>query len=350
MGDVNKVLWSRTSLLVMAIMFMDGLVFGYGQALMPIAAVKLFGYTTAQWSQLVAVMGLVGAVAALGLGPLIDRTGAKGMLVITIALVGIHAFTLSQTQHLWENTLYVRIMLSLYVMMLPIVMVCSLALAMAICFGSVSATQFAIYMSVANLGHTVGSKVYGTFAEQSGYVQSLAIMSALVVAMIVVLVFYRHRPIEEAGATEHRPVRHVAVGAGGAGAVAFRSGAIRCPKCRTDMEQVNHEGVEVDRCRHCRGLWFDAGEIEALSNRQAAAALDTGDTDTGRRHNALQDYDCPRCGGVMTRTTDARQPHIAFESCRDCGGSFLDAGELKDLAHLSVGEFLRSLLPGRGKA
>ena len=55
--ELNKVLWVRTSLIVMAIMFFDGLVFGYGQALMPIAAVNVFGYTTPQWSQLVAMMG-----------------------------------------------------------------------------------------------------------------------------------------------------------------------------------------------------------------------------------------------------------------------------------------------------
>jgi MFS family permease len=67
--ELNKVLWVRTSLIVMTIMFFDGLVYGYGQALMPIAAVKLFGYTTPQWSQLVATMGLIGAVIALSIGP-----------------------------------------------------------------------------------------------------------------------------------------------------------------------------------------------------------------------------------------------------------------------------------------
>ncbi|MGI9248996.1 MAG: MFS transporter, partial [Woeseiaceae bacterium] len=97
---INKVLWVRTSLIVMAIMFFDGLIYGYGQALMPIAAVNLFGYTPAQWSQLVALMGLIGAVIALGIGPLIDRAGAKRMLILAIALVGIHAFVLAQTQHL----------------------------------------------------------------------------------------------------------------------------------------------------------------------------------------------------------------------------------------------------------
>jgi PAT family beta-lactamase induction signal transducer AmpG len=342
---VNKVLWNRTSVIVMAIMFFDGLVFGYGQALMPFAAVNLFGYTAAQWSQLVAMMGLVGAVAALALGPLIDRVGAKGMLVVTVTLVGLHAFTLSQTQHLWENTLYVRIMLSFYVMMNPLVMVASLALAMAICASNVSATQFAIYMSVANLGHTVGSKVYGMVAEQSSYVQSWTVMSVLVLGMIAVLIFHRHRVDDETSVEERKPERRISLGLPGAGAVAFWSGAIRCPKCRTDMEQVIHEGIEVDRCRQCQGLWFDAGELEALNDETAAAALDTGDVETGRSGDSLHEYECPRCGGEMAHTHDARQAHIGFEICSDCEGAFLDAGELRDLAHLSVGEFFRSLLP-----
>ncbi len=343
MSEVNKVLWTRTSLTVMAIMLFDGLVYGYGQALMPIAAVKLFGYSAAQWSQLVAMMGLVGAVVALGLGPLIDRIGAKGTLIFTIALVGIHAFTLAQTQHLWENTLYVRSMLSIYVMMLPIAMVSTLALAMAICDSKVSATQFAIYMSVANLGHTIGSKIYGIVSEQSSYVQSYTIMSLLVVGMIVIMLLYRQKPEASSGAPS--PQRRITVGTADPGAVAFWAGAMRCPKCRADMEQIDHEGIEVDRCWHCKGIWFDAGEIEALSDKQAAAAIDTGDQAIGAQHNAMQDYQCPRCNGHMSSVVDARQPHISFETCDECHGSFLDAGELRDLANLTLGEFFRSLLP-----
>jgi MFS family permease len=72
---------------------------GYGTALMPIAAINLFGFTTPpQRSQLVAAMGLVGAVAVLGLGPLIDRVGAKRMLIFTIFFVALHALLLAETQ------------------------------------------------------------------------------------------------------------------------------------------------------------------------------------------------------------------------------------------------------------
>ena len=152
-SGVNKVLWSRTSRFVMLIMLVDGLISGFGHTLMPIAAVNLFGYSTEQWSQLVALMGLVGAVAALSLGPLIDKFGARKMLIMTTILVGVHAFLIAQTQNLWQDTTYVKVMLSLWVILSPVVMVSIIALAMAICSGSNSATQFAIYMSVANLGH-----------------------------------------------------------------------------------------------------------------------------------------------------------------------------------------------------
>jgi len=190
-AGIKDVLWLRASVIVMIIMFFDGIVTGYGQALMPVAAVKLFGFTSPQWSSLVAIMGLAGAFVALALGPLIDRFGAKRMLMFTVSLVGIHAFLLAQTDHLWQDTTYVRVMLAIWVLMLPVVMVCVIALAMAICAHSVSATQFAVYMSVANLGHSVGSKAYGVVAEKTTYVENYLLLAAFVFAVIFTVFFHR---------------------------------------------------------------------------------------------------------------------------------------------------------------
>ena len=352
MKELNKVLWVRTSLIVMAIMFFDGLIYGYGQALMPIAAVNLFGYTTPQWSQLVATMGLIGAVLALAIGPAIDRMGAKRILLLAVALLAVHAFLIAQTQHLWQNTLYVRSMLSIWIAMLPVVMVASLALAMAICKSVNSATQFAIYMSVANLGHSAGSKIYGLVAEKSDYVQSYTMLSVLIVAMIIVLLFHRHQHHSEPGSPgsggrkRQRP-RHT-VGVGGNEAGVFWSGAMRCPKCRADMEQVVYDGTEVDRCTICSGIWFDAGELEIMKGQAAAVAIDVGDAELGKQRNASDRYQCPRCGGAMMRVTDARQSHICYETCGSCSGSYLDAGELRDLSTVTISDFFRSLAsPGR---
>ena len=190
-SGINEVLWLRASIIVLIIMFFDGLVNGYGRALMPIAAVNLFGFTTPQWSQLVAVMGLVGAVVALALGPMIDRFGAQKMLLLTIAVVAVHAFLIAGTQQLWTDSTYMLVMLSVWVVMLPITSVCVFALAMAICSKNVSATQFAIYMSVANLGASAGSKAYGVVAEQASYVENYTIFGVFVLAMLFATFFHR---------------------------------------------------------------------------------------------------------------------------------------------------------------
>ena len=193
--DLNAVLWARTSLVVSLIMFFDGVVTGYGEALMPIAAVKLFSFTTTEWSHLVAMMGLTGAFAALALGPLIDRFGARTMLLLTIGVVCAHAFLLAGTQHLWTNSTYVLFMLSAYVLMQPVTMVCVIALAMSICSTRISATQFAVYMSMANLGHSAGSKIFGSMAEYTSFVQNYALLGAIAVTMFGTIAIFRKHPV-----------------------------------------------------------------------------------------------------------------------------------------------------------
>ena len=343
---VNKVLWQRTSIVVMAIMLVDGLISGYGHALMPVAAVKVFGFTSSQWSQLVAMMGLIGAVLTLAFGPMIDRFGSKRMLIFTISRVGVHAFLLAQTQFMWTDLMYVKVMLSIWVMLLPVVMVCVIALGMAVCSSSCSATQFAIYMSVANLGHSAGSKVFGMVSEQTTYPQSYMLMGALVIVLVVVLLFHRHRHDAESAVVK-KGARTFTAGSGAGGGGVFWSGAMRCPKCRSDMVQIDVQGTEVDRCNKCSGLWFDAGEIEALRNKEAASVLDTGSVSQGKKYNVVDDYRCPRCGGSMDRTVDEQQRHIHYETCTACSGSFFDAGEFLDLSQLTVSDFFKKWITPR---
>ena len=342
---LNAVLWSRVSMILMAIMLFDGFIGGYGHALMPIAAINLFGFTTPEWSQLVAVMGLGGAATALALGPMIDRFGAKRMLILTVSLVAVHAFLLAETQYLWENTTYVKVMLAAWVLLGPVTMVCMIALAMAICSSSISATQFAIYMSLANLGSSAGSKTYGLIAEQTSYVEAYLLLGAITIAMIAIIFFHRHGPEPSKG---RKRAASYTVGMGTSGAGMYFSGAMRCPKCRSDMEQIMIDDIEVDRCSSCHGLWFDDGELGKLRSKEMAAVLDIGDVKTGKKQNKIENYRCPRCAGPMNRLVDPEQTHIWFEQCGSCRGSFFDAGELTDLATESVSDFFkRFVTPAR---
>lgn len=37
-----------------------------------------------------------------------------------------------------------------------------------------------------------------------------------------------------------------------------------CPKCNVDMRQARKEGVIIDVCPQCRGIWLDHGELEKI--------------------------------------------------------------------------------------
>lgn len=114
-----------------------------------------------------------------------------------------------------------------------------------------------------------------------------------------------------------------------------------CPKCNNDMETLEYEGIEVDRCKNCKGIWFDVGESYSLRGKNAAAAIDTGDPVKGKQTNEIDSYRCPRCGGGMMRMVDPQRSHIHYEECTACRGSFFDAGEFADVAEDTIADFLK---------
>jgi len=110
------------------------------------------------------------------------------------------------------------------------------------------------------------------------------------------------------------------------------------------MEKQVVSGIHVDRCSSCFGLWFDSGEVERLSNPEAAEAIDIGDPALGDLLNVYDRYDCPKCRVPMIRMVDPEQTHIWFEKCGSCYGSFFDAGEFKDLATHSLSDIFKRFI------
>jgi len=102
------------------------------------------------------------------------------------------------------------------------------------------------------------------------------------------------------------------------------------------MAAVEFEGVEVDRCNNCQGIWFDVGESDWLLGEDAANSIDTGDPEIGKHANQIVRYRCPRCDGGMMRKTDSSRTQIEYEECTSCRGSFFDAGEFAELVRDAI--------------
>lgn len=39
---------------------------------------------------------------------------------------------------------------------------------------------------------------------------------------------------------------------------------LMCPNCHAGMKEVNREGVALDMCPECHGIWLDRGELPKL--------------------------------------------------------------------------------------
>ena len=49
-----------------------------------------------------------------------------------------------------------------------------------------------------------------------------------------------------------------------------------CPKCQGAMRQYERNGVTVDQCADCRGLFLDRGELERLIDAESRWSAGTG--------------------------------------------------------------------------
>jgi uncharacterized protein len=43
-----------------------------------------------------------------------------------------------------------------------------------------------------------------------------------------------------------------------------------CPKCGGEMRRYERNGVDVDQCAECRGIFLDRGELERLVDAESS--------------------------------------------------------------------------------
>lgn len=128
---------------------------------------------------------------------------------------------------------------------------------------------------------------------------------------------------------------------------------VKCPRHRHPMRRFDIDGVPVDRCGICGGIWLDLGEIRRLLELGPKAThaiaeldrrIDPDDISAGTPPV------CPRDTTPLTQVRDPKQPHIEYDLCTHCGGVFFDAGELHDLTEFTLRERLLWMFPGLGRA
>jgi hypothetical protein len=72
---------------------------------------------------------------------------------------------------------------------------------------------------------------------------------------------------------------------------------LTCPKCQSPMRSYERNGVTIDQCTGCRGVFLDRGELERLVDAEGAYYASAGgdrDRDRGRERHERDDDDRER--------------------------------------------------------
>ena len=45
---------------------------------------------------------------------------------------------------------------------------------------------------------------------------------------------------------------------------------MKCPLCSVDLVMSERQGIEIDYCPKCRGVWLDRGELDKIIERSTS--------------------------------------------------------------------------------
>lgn len=100
------------------------------------------------------------------------------------------------------------------------------------------------------------------------------------------------------------------------------------------MIVVEYKQIELDYCPNCRGVWFDAGELELMLERvdlkpnivEGKSLLDLTTAKTAEKKRR-----CPVCRRSMRKELIGNEKQILIDACPVSEGLWFDAGEVDTL-------------------
>jgi Zn-finger nucleic acid-binding protein len=69
---------------------------------------------------------------------------------------------------------------------------------------------------------------------------------------------------------------------------------MKCPTDDTDLMMTERQGIEIDFCPKCRGVWLDRGELDKLIERSTEAT-------TPKPPAPYREHDSSHNGGQVER-------------------------------------------------
>ena len=202
----------RNSLLLAMLIFISQGAFNYMETLLPIFTVKELGWTNANYAQYYSTASLIGGISGMIIGGImVDKFGKKKMMNIYFFSSIFSATVLAFSKAYWNDRSFIYAFMMVYNVLYTFSCIGIFAIAMQCCWKKVSASQFTLYMTLANLGRMAFIALIGPIkANYSWQITLFAFALMLAFAWLLLQFLNIDKQVEGVAALEKKDVENEA--------------------------------------------------------------------------------------------------------------------------------------------
>ena len=134
---------------------------------------------------------------------------------------------------------------------------------------------------------------------------------------------------------------------------------MECPTCDQALESIEIDGLELDSCPSCNGIWFDHDELRQAKDL-AEPHADWLDFEIWKNRDHFRaspgEVRCPRCEGALS-VLSYGETGVEMDVCPKCRGVWLDHAQLEaivkalrhEMSSKTFAEFISAALEEAGE-
>ena len=185
-----KVVVLPSSIIMGIATFIIGIMFGLMDTLLPVFTIQELGWTNTSYSEVYSASTIFGGFLGLFVGgALVDFFGKRRMLSIYLIFLILTLTSFAFLPTLWAKDLMVYIFILAYYAGYTFLCIAVFAICMQLCWSTVAATQFTLFMTLSNMGRAWGAGLLGPLKENLTWDLMFLWIAILPLTMLVFIQF-----------------------------------------------------------------------------------------------------------------------------------------------------------------
>jgi PAT family beta-lactamase induction signal transducer AmpG len=187
-----KVFFLPSSILMGIAVFLIHIGIGLMDAMLPVFTIQGAGWTDTEYSEVFSTVNIIAGLAGMLIGGyLADRFGKKRMMSIYLFGIILLMAVMASAKAWWVNGAVIAGFMATYYVLYVFLTIAVFATGMQLCWKRVAATQFTLYMAIANLGRAAGAGLLGPMRENYGWEYLILSIAGFALAMVILVQLLR---------------------------------------------------------------------------------------------------------------------------------------------------------------